>query len=199
MTAARRNLLLLPAVVLALGFAGVAAAADAPARQARTRRAETRQADDPATRSVDRDHAPRSEREENIEDRRIGGSGDDGVIDWWGWAQTLIALGVVIALIFAVRWAIRRFGVRPAGIARRSDMLAVLASRGLPGRHQLHVVRFGRRVVLIGATPSGLRRLAEVTDEHEAAEWLGSDAADGLTTQHTDETDDDDNLREERP
>ncbi len=198
MTAARRNLLLLPAVVLTLARGGVGLAADAPVRDARTQNAQTQPVDDPATRNVDRDDTPRPTNGNSIETRRIGDSGNGVVVDWWGWAQTLIALGVVIALIFAVRWAIRRLGVRPAGVARRSDMLAVLASRGLPGRHQLHVVRFGRRVVLIGATPSELRRLAEVTDEREAAEWLGSDAADELTAQHTDETTDDDNLREER-
>lgn len=90
-----------------------------------------------------------------------------GVLDW---AKTLGALALVVVLIFATRWVLSRLG----GVSRqtRSQALEVISQRSLTSRHQLCVVRFGKRIVLVGVGPQGLSTLDQISDPGEISELL---------------------------
>jgi len=90
-----------------------------------------------------------------------------------GWLQTLGALAVVVAVIFAVRMLLKRFA-GSAPLARRAGAIEVLAQTRLAARQQLSLVRLGRRLVLLGSGPAGIRSLAEVTDPQEVEELLAA-------------------------
>jgi len=95
---------------------------------------------------------------------RIAGGGSS---QWYQWARTLGALAVVVVLIFVARMLLKRFA--PVSGSHRRELLDVLARRPISPRHQLLLVRMGRRIVLVGQGPSGLTPLGEVTDPDEAA------------------------------
>ena len=111
----------------------------------------------------------------DLEDQPVG-KGKDGWIG--GYLQTLLALALVVALIFITRSLIRRY-VPGGRIAKRDQALGILARTNVgPGR-QLLVVRFGRRLLLLGSGPDGLSNLCEVRDREEADELLNSIAGSG--------------------
>ncbi len=97
--------------------------------------------------------------------------GSNGVSPMSGWWQMLGAMAVVIALIFALRWMLKRLG-RVQGIPGRAVSIEVLSRVNLTARQQLVLVRMGRRVLLIGAGPQSATTLSEVTDTEEAEELL---------------------------
>lgn len=87
------------------------------------------------------------------------------------WLQTFLALAVVVGLIFALRYLLRRFA-RPTGPARVSAAIDVLTRVNLSGKHQLILVRLGKKLVLLGAGAEGLAALSEVSEPHEVADLL---------------------------
>jgi flagellar protein FliO/FliZ len=86
---------------------------------------------------------------------------------WTQWFRTLAALALVVVLIVAARFMLKRFG--PVTGQQRRDMLDVLARTAVSPRHQLLLVRLGRRVVLVGQAPTSLTTLSEITDADEVA------------------------------
>ena len=108
--------------------------------------------------------------------KRLVGPSDGKRIDtgpqspWAQWARTLGALALVVVLIFAARIMLKRFG--PVSGQQRRDMLDVLARATVSPRHQLLLVRVGRRVVLVGQSPASLSTLSEVTDPDEVASLI---------------------------
>lgn len=105
--------------------------------------------------------------------RRVGTAGDKSRSPGGlgGWMQTLLALALVVALIFAVRFVVRRLGRSSVAIGS-SGAVKVIAAANVSPRERLFVVRFGGRVLLVGSSPSGLRTLSEVSDEKEVADLL---------------------------
>lgn len=89
-----------------------------------------------------------------------------------GWWRTIGALALVVALIFAVRFAIRRLGLSGAA-ARGADVVRVVWRKNLTPRHQLFLLRMGGRVLLVGAGPGGMDVLMQTSDEREIRELLG--------------------------
>jgi len=89
-----------------------------------------------------------------------------------GWLQTAGALALVIALIFLARFALRRLAPS-AGRTAAGGKIEVLARTNLSPRQQLCLVRMGRRLLLVGSGPEGMRTLAEITDPAEVADLLG--------------------------
>jgi len=90
-----------------------------------------------------------------------------------GWLRTLLALAAVVAVIFVLRYLLRRMGA--SGLPQRHrDVMRVLARSHLTARQQLFLVELGRRLVLVGCGPTGLRTLAEVKDPDEIAEVLAA-------------------------
>lgn len=103
----------------------------------------------------------------SAEDRAVssdGGRGAAGSI-----VRTLLALAVVVALIVGLRIALRRF--RGSSVSRTGPM-SVLARTSVSARQQLLLVRLGRRLVLVGSGPEGMRALTEVLDADEVADLI---------------------------
>ena len=100
--------------------------------------------------------------------RTDGGNGGGDLSDW---IQPAIALAVVVALIFCLRYALRRLG-RAGVLKARTGAIDVLAQRSLSAKHQLYLVRMGERLVLVGASPEGLATLCELTDPDEIARLI---------------------------
>ena len=94
--------------------------------------------------------------------------------DWGGdgWLRTAGALALVIGLIFLARFALRRFAPGVGKGAGGGD-IEILARTNLSARQQLCLVRLGRRLLLIGSGPEGMRTLAEISDPAEVADLLG--------------------------
>ena len=105
------------------------------------------------------------------------GSAAEGTVEvvrsggWWMWLQTLGILAVVLAAMgFAFKW------LRKAGFGRSfggSTAAVQVLSRGyLTNKHQMVLVRFGGRVLLLGVGPQNLNLLSEVSDPAEVAQVL---------------------------
>ncbi|MDP6544095.1 MAG: flagellar biosynthetic protein FliO [Phycisphaerae bacterium] len=116
--------------------------------------------------------------------RRLVGPSDGNRIEatpqgpWEQWGRTLGALAVVVLLIFVARIMLKRFG--PVSGPQRREVLDVLARASVSPRHQLLLVRVGRRVVLVGQGPSSLTTLSEVTDADEVAALIEAVSRVGL-------------------
>jgi len=104
-----------------------------------------------------------------LEDDRLGDGRSGGPLT--GLAQTLGALALVVALIFLVRYLLRRFG-GASGSPGRSEAIEVVARTVVAPRQQLMLVRLGQRLMLVGAGSGGFSALGEVTDPREVAELL---------------------------
>ena len=123
---------------------------------------QTTRPSDPATQEVgSRDGA---------EDRLVKREGGS---DIWPWVQTLLALALVVALIFGVRFVLKRFSAL-GGPVGSSGAVEVLARSALSPKERLFVVRFGRRVLLLGSAPGGLTTLSEITDAEEISNLLAA-------------------------
>jgi len=112
------------------------------------------------------DRAIRRRDERSVESKRLPGVSNNG-----GWLRTLGALAIVVALIFAARFALKRWG-RLVPTGQRGQAIEVLTEVRLASRQRLALVRLGRRLVLIGSGPTGMNTLAEVSDPAEAEELL---------------------------
>jgi flagellar protein FliO/FliZ len=94
--------------------------------------------------------------------------------------RTLGALLLIVGLIVAAAWGMKRFGGARFGKATEdSPNLVVLNSVGLGDKRSIAVVRFGERTMLIGSTAQSITLLAEEQNRfsHSAlpsvAEMLG--------------------------
>lgn len=121
-------------------------------------------------------------RADDIEHRAIGGARPDsatgrsggGVSDWVG--PTWWALALVIGLIFAAAWAVKRFG--PNAVRNRpGSLFRVLTRWHLSSRQYVSMVQVGRRVLLLGVTGQQINLLAEVTDPAEIEQLMAGCAA----------------------
>lgn len=97
------------------------------------------------------------------------GAGGGAIGGMYEWLQMLLAMAVVVGLIFLARYLLRRLAAAGRGVPGfGAPGAAEIVSRTSAGmKHQLLVVRFGRRLVLIGVSGEGMRRLSEVTDAAE--------------------------------
>lgn len=104
--------------------------------------------------------------------------GDDVGAPTGGWAlSTLAALGVVIGLIFAARWAYTKMG--GTVVARSSPVVEVLARTPVAPKNHVLLLRVGQRVLVVGDSSTGLRTLADLDDPEEVASLLQSVTAAG--------------------
>jgi flagellar biosynthetic protein FliO len=79
--------------------------------------------------------------------------------------RTLGALLLIVGLIVAAAWGMKRFGGARFGKATEdAPNLAVLNSVGLGDKRSIAVVRFGQRTMLIGSTAQSITLLAEEKD-----------------------------------
>ena len=88
--------------------------------------------------------------------------------------RVLMALGLVLGLIFLLRWVMKSFfagGV--AGAAAGSRAMQVLSRSPLSPRQQLLLVRVGRRLIVVGDSAGQMTALSEITDPDEVAALVG--------------------------
>ncbi len=96
--------------------------------------------------------------------------GVDG--DGVGWfLQTTLALAVVIALILALRFGLKRLsGV--SGVGGHADLVEVLARTPIGHKTQVLFLRVNDRIIVAGQTPNGMNTLASLDDPDEVASIL---------------------------
>lgn len=85
------------------------------------------------------------------------------------WYQTGIgALGIVLAVIGAAVWCVRRW--MPTFGGAGCAVLNVVGRAGLSPKHSVALVSLGRRFVLVGLSGDRMTRICEVSDPQEVAE-----------------------------
>jgi flagellar biosynthetic protein FliO len=81
-------------------------------------------------------------------------------------ARVLLVLFGILALIFAMRWLMRRFF--PNAVAHRSTRVMKVLSRTLVGpRQNLLLVQIGKRLVMVGDSGTQLNPLCHIDDPQE--------------------------------
>lgn len=88
------------------------------------------------------------------------------------YTRVLAALGIVIGLIFALRWC-SRF-VFPAAAGRAGNKAIEVVSRSaLSPKQQVLLLRVGRRLIVVGDSGAQMNPLCEITDPDEVAALVG--------------------------
>ncbi|MGB0766207.1 MAG: FliO/MopB family protein [Phycisphaeraceae bacterium] len=91
-----------------------------------------------------------------------------------GWLMsTLAALGVVLAMVFGLRWLLRRGGV-VSGAVPQGSVVEVLSRTTVAPRSHVLLMRVGERVLVVSDSSAGMRTLASIEDAEEVAGLLGS-------------------------
>lgn len=85
------------------------------------------------------------------------------------WLSWLVVLGVLGGGVVALRYW------KPRGLGSvNSEAVDIVGRLPLTARQQLHVVRFGRRVLLVAASETSAVTLGELTDREEVNELLAA-------------------------
>jgi len=82
------------------------------------------------------------------------------------------SLATVLGIFFLVAWGMRRVGP-PSLTPLPGDVFEVLGRAPLVGRQQVHLLRCGKKLLLISATADGVETLTEVTDPLEVDRLSG--------------------------
>ena len=91
-----------------------------------------------------------------------------------GWLlSTLAALGVVLAIVFGLRWLLKRGGVVSTAVPQ-GGVVEVLSRTTVAPRSHVVLMRVGTRVLVVSDSPNGMRTLASVHEAEEVAELLGA-------------------------
>ena len=113
--------------------------------------------------------------DDDFEQRFVPKASEGGDADGLGWiGRVLIALAVVVAAIYLVLRVLRRFfpALVPAG--GPTAPIRPLARFHLAPRQALHLVRCGRRLLLLGATATSINHVATIDDPEEIDRILQS-------------------------
>jgi flagellar biogenesis protein FliO len=82
------------------------------------------------------------------------------------------SLGIVMGLFVVTMWCLRR-GMPKSARALPPEVVEVLGRAPLVGKQQMHLIRFGSKLVLAAVSPSGIDAVSEITDPVEADRLLG--------------------------
>lgn len=85
--------------------------------------------------------------------------------------NTILALGVVVAIILVLRVMLSKITGRPT-TQSISPVLEVLDRISLAPRSQVVMVRVGQQILLLGDSPTGLRALAQINEPQQVADLL---------------------------
>lgn len=96
------------------------------------------------------------------------GSVGDKSLPWY--RSTLVSLAVVLGVIAGLALLFKR--LMPSHRQGRGGLVEVVGRTHLSAKQSLNLVRVGRRLVLVGATPEGMRALCEIDDPREVMEIL---------------------------
>ena len=104
--------------------------------------------------------------------------------------QVVSSLAIVLGLFIGLMWVLRRTGVSPAAIPKGSHSVEILQRVPFTSGQQLHVVRFGPRVVLVAAGMSGASVLSDISvgeyhDQQLSRQDLGQASEKRLARQTT--------------
>ncbi len=83
-------------------------------------------------------------------------------------ARTIVGLGIVIAVIFGLRWVLKQF---KAGREKKAagGGLSSMATLPLGQNRSLHVVRAGREVLVVGSGEHGVTPVRSYSEEEARA------------------------------
>lgn len=102
-----------------------------------------------------------------VTDSEAGSAGD-------GWLlSTLAALGVVLAIVFGIRWLLKRGGVVSPAVSSGS-VVEVLSRTTVAPRSHVVLMRVGSRILVVSDSSAGMRTLASVQEPEEVADLLGA-------------------------
>ncbi|MFT3788928.1 MAG: flagellar biosynthetic protein FliO [Tepidisphaeraceae bacterium] len=90
--------------------------------------------------------------------------------------RVLAALAIVVALIFGLRWAARRF-LGAGGTTTRNRNVRVLSRSPIAPRQQILLLQVGRRVIVTADCAGQLSTLANIEDPDEVAQLIGGYSA----------------------
>ena len=82
------------------------------------------------------------------------------------------SLAIVLTLLFVALWLLRRT-VPAAAQPLPAEVVEVLGRAPLSGRQQMHLLRCGRKLLLVSVTPEGAKTLTEITDPLEVDRLAG--------------------------
>lgn len=82
------------------------------------------------------------------------------------------SLIIVLTLFFVVMWLMRRAAPQSVQLLP-GEVVEVLGRAPLTGRQQMHLLRCGRKLVLVSVTPDGAKTLTEITDPEEVDRLAG--------------------------
>lgn len=88
------------------------------------------------------------------------------------YSRVLAALGIVIGLIFVLRWFGRFFFPAATGRAR-GRAVEVLSRSPISHKQQIMLLRVGQRLIVVGDSGGQLSSLCEITDSDEVAAMIG--------------------------
>jgi flagellar biogenesis protein FliO len=85
---------------------------------------------------------------------------------------TFGSLALVLCLFFALAWILRR-GTPHSLALLPGEVVEILGRAPLPGRHQMHLVRCGQKLLLVAVSAGGADTLTEITDPLEVDRLCG--------------------------
>lgn len=92
---------------------------------------------------------------------------DDSILDV---GRLVMATGIVVTLIFGLRFGLRKMFVQPKHAGRAVQMLS---RTPISPRQQVMLLKVGSRVIVVGDSAGTMRTLSEITDPDEVALVIG--------------------------
>lgn len=87
-------------------------------------------------------------------------------------SRMIVALAVILGLIFALRFVVRRF-VPSTVVSGASGAVRVLSRSAIGPRQHVVLLQVGRRVIVVGDSAGTIKPLGEITDPDEVATLVG--------------------------
>lgn len=112
---------------------------------------------------------------QSIEDKTVGkGAGETANGGSIGDTLRMLgAMAVVVVLLWVAYKVLMRMNKRGSVISGGEGKLRVLGVKGLSVKHSAVLLQAGKKVFLVGISPSGISPLGEISDENEVEELIG--------------------------
>lgn len=111
----------------------------------------------------------------DIEDAPLGKSGGGSNGGSAGMADSLKMLGALV-IVAGVLWigykVLMKFSKRGIVGFAGSGKLKVLDSKAMSVKHSVVLLQAGKRVYVVGLSPTGMNKLGEISDEKEIEEFF---------------------------
>lgn len=105
------------------------------------------------------------------------GKGDESQESSGGILTTLVTMGgallLVIGLFLVFAWTMRRTSTRRTGGLLPQGVVEVLGHQTITGRQRVHLLRIGKRLLLVSIMPDSVETLTEITDPAEVDRIAG--------------------------